>query len=124
MKKIAIVGSRGFRALWRVESLVDHIAVDYAFWKDEVEIVSGGAEGVDTEANLVALSNQLKTKIFLPDYKKYADRPKFAPIARNYEIVDYADEIHAFWDGKSAGTRSVIDYAKEQGKPIRVYYDD
>ena len=29
--------------------------------------------------------------------------------------------ILAFWDGKSRGTKYVIDYAKKTGTPIEVY---
>jgi len=35
-------------------------------------------------------------------------------------MVEIADRIIAFWDGKSRGTASVIEYAKEIGKPIEV----
>ena len=43
-----------------------------------------------------------------------------APIVRNREIVEYADKIIAFWDGKSRGTRFVIEYANKIGKPCEV----
>jgi len=39
---------------------------------------------------------------------------------RNKVIVDYADKIIAFWDGKSKGTLSVIEYAKKTGKPCEI----
>ena len=35
-------------------------------------------------------------------------------------IVDSADFVLAFWDGKSKGTKSVIEYCKKQGKPYAV----
>ena len=39
---------------------------------------------------------------------------------RNKEIVDAADEVIAFWDGSSRGTRSVIEYCKKQGVPCKI----
>ena len=41
---------------------------------------------------------------------------------RNREIVRYADQILAFWDGSSRGTKYVIDYCKKIGKPCVVIY--
>jgi hypothetical protein len=39
---------------------------------------------------------------------------------RNKLIVDSADFVLAFWDGKSKDTKSVIEYCKKQGKPHEV----
>ena len=39
---------------------------------------------------------------------------------RNVEIITLADKIIAFWDGKSKGTKFVIDYAKSRGKDVEV----
>ena len=38
----------------------------------------------------------------------------------NKKIVDYADKVVVFWDGKSRGTLSVIKYAKKVGKQCEV----
>ena len=105
--KIAIVGSRELCGI-RLEEYVGD-AVD--------EIVSGGAAGVDACAAAYAREKGLKLREFLPQYELYG---RAAPIVRNREIVDYADEILAFWDGCSKGTQSVIRYAKKTGKPLRV----
>ena len=104
--KIAIVGSRKLTI-----KLEDYIRVEVK------EIVSGGARGVDLCAAEYARKNGIKLTEFLPQYERYGRR---APIVRNKEIVDYADEVIAFWDGRSRGTLSVINYAKKVGKPIRI----
>ena len=105
--KIAIIGSRGLH----VENFGDYLP------EGVTEIVSGGAKGIDTDAENYARDNNIITTIFLPDYSRYG---RGAPIVRNKQIVDYADEVIAFWDGKSRGTKSVIDYCKKQGKKITV----
>ena len=104
--KIAIVGSR--------KILVSHLE-NYIL--DGDEIVSGGALGVDSCAAQYAKKNGLTLTVFLPNYERYG---RAAPIKRNKEIVDYADKIIAFWDGKSKGTLSVIQYAEKIKKPCEI----
>ena len=105
--KIAVIGSRNLK----VENLGEYILADCD------EIVSGGACGIDRCAAEFAVEKRIKLTEFLPRYEKYG---RAAPIVRNRQIVDYADEVIAFWDGKSRGTLSVIKYAHKQGKPCRV----
>ena len=82
------------------------------------ELVSGGARGVDTVAREYARSAGLPITEFLPEYDKYG---KGAPLVRNVSIIEYADIVLAFWDGKSRGTRFVIDKCKKLGKEVRIF---
>ena len=79
--------------------------------------MSGGAKGIDSCAVEYAHKNNIKLTEFLPEYSHYG---KAAPIVRNKKIVDYADEVIAFWDGKSKGTLSVIKYAEKAEKPCKI----
>ena len=81
------------------------------------EIVSGGAKGIDCCAAEYARKNNIKLTEFLPKYSIYG---KGAPIKRNQEIVNYADKIIVFWDERSKGALSVINYAKKVGKACQV----
>ena len=109
--RVAIVGSRNVKDI-----------VIGAYMPDDVtEIVSGGAKGVDTLAKEYAEKYSIKYTEFLPDYSAYG---RAAPLRRNDEIIAYADEILAFWDGKSRGTAYMINNAKKQGKPVSVVYTD
>ena len=104
--KVAVAGSRNI------------LKIDLApYVTDATEIVSGGAKGVDSCAAAYAKQNGIGLREFLPDYARYG---RGAPIKRNYEIVDYADRVVVFWDGKSRGTLSVIKYAEKVGKPCEV----
>lgn len=105
--KIAIVGSR---------SLTD-IPLDPYVPREAEEIVTGGAKGIDLLAAEYAKAKGLKLTEFLPQYEKYG---RAAPIVRNKEIVDYADKIIVFWDGRSKGAASVIRYAEKIKKPLQV----
>lgn len=104
--RIAVVGSRGITAI----SLAPYVS-------DSDEIVSGGAKGVDACAAAYARKNGLTLTEFLPQYERYG---RAAPIIRNRELVDYADKVIVFWDGRSKGARSVIRYAERVGKPCQV----
>ena len=39
---------------------------------------------------------------------------------RNAQIIAEADQVVAFWDGKSPGTRNTIDRAKRANKPLEI----
>ncbi len=104
--RIAIVGSRDVKEV-KLEKYVS----------ENDEIVSGGAIGVDSCAAEYARKNGLRLTEILPQYKRYG---RAAPIIRNKEIVEYSDKILVFWDGKSKGSLSVIEYAKKIGKPCEV----
>lgn len=108
--RIAIVGSRDF---------ADRAAVRQFVWEQErtTVIVSGGARGVDSAAVDEAKRLGMPYEVHLPDWNKFK---KWAGIQRNRTIVANADEVVAFWDGSSRGTKSTIDMAREAGKPVRV----
>ena len=106
--KIAVIGSR--------ELQVDHLE-DY-LPEGVTEIVSGGARGVDSCARDYALQHGLKLTEFLPEYAKYG---RGAPLRRNITIIEHADLVLAFWDGKSRGTKFVIDNCKKRNIPVAVY---
>lgn len=106
---MAIVGSRNITKINLSDFLPGSIT----------EIVSGAAKGIDSCAREYALLHNIPLKEYLPEYSKYGKR---APLVRNLQIIDYADEVIAFWDGKSHGTKNVIDMCKKRGKTVTVYY--
>lgn len=106
--KVAVIGSRNLV----VNNLEDYLP------KNTIEIVSGGAKGIDSCAKLYAIKNNIKLTEFLPQYSKYG---KKAPLIRNQLIIDYADCVFAFWDGTSRGTKFVINACRKQGKPLRLF---
>ena len=107
--KLAIVGCRNCPP------------VDIASHLSEIPetIVSGGAKGIDTYAKDFAIENNINLLEFLPEYGKYGRQ---APILRNIKIVENADSVLAFWDGKSPGTKFTIEYAKKKGKPCKIIW--
>ena len=110
--KLAIIGSRTFQD----EVLFKKSLVSF---KDITEIVSGGAKGADTWAEVYAKENNIPFTLFKPDWKRYG---RGAGIIRNTEIINYADEVIAFWDGKSKGTKDSIDKAHSLNKKVHIIY--
>ena len=108
--RVAVIGSRNLQ----VRNLSDYLP------ENTTEIVSGGARGIDTCAQIFAKHNDIKLTEFLPEYDKYG---RAAPLKRNLEIIEYADMVLAFWDGKSRGTAYVIRNCRAKNKPIRVFIE-
>ena len=107
--KVAVIGSRGLT----IDNLEKYLP------KETTEIISGGAKGIDACAREYAVSHGIKLTEFLPEYEKYG---KNAPLKRNITIIEAADVVLAFWDGKSRGTKFVIEKCREVGKTVRVEF--
>jgi len=105
--KLAIIGSRN----------INNINLDDYIKEKPDLVISGGAKGIDTIAWAWAVDNHIEIEVIRPDYNKYG---KGAPLKRNEIIVKKSDKVMAFWDGKSHGTKYVIDYANKIGKEIEV----
>ena len=106
--RVAVIGSRGLR----VDDLENYLP------PETTEIVSGGAKGIDACAREYALRRGLKLTEYLPEYSRYG---RAAPLKRNITIIENADLVLAFWDGRSRGTRYVIDNCKKRNIPLKIY---
>lgn len=106
--RVAVIGSRGLS----VPDLGKYLP------EDTTEIISGGARGIDTSARNYALANGIKLREYLPEYEKYG---KSAPLRRNITIIQNSDIVLAFWDGKSRGTKFVIDNCGRYGVQVKVF---
>lgn len=106
---LAVIGSREFKDM---EVMSVHIQS-----LQPTTIISGGAKGADTLAKKYALAHGLDIIEYKADWKQFG---RAAGIVRNKTIVENAEHILAFWDGKSPGTKSSINYAKKLNKPVTV----
>ena len=109
--RIAIVGSRAYSRLDLVEAFVAALPVGTI-------VVSGGARGVDTVAEIVARDRGLEVIVFQADWDRLGR--KAGPI-RNAQIVANADRVVAFWDGKSRGTLNTLLQADAAALPVEVF---
>jgi hypothetical protein len=85
------------------------------------EVVSGTARGVDTLAIEWAVINWFPWKEFPADWERHG---KAAGYIRNRQMAEYADALLAIWDGKSRGTKNMIETMEKLGKPVYVYRTD
>lgn len=111
--KVAIVGSRRFSNLAAVVSFVGTLP-------DDTVVVSGGAAGVDSVAENAARACGLQVLSVRPDYDRFGAA---APHIRNCDIVDLADSVVVFWDGKSKGSAEVVRLCASKSKPVEVRAD-
>lgn len=111
---IAIVGGRDFSDYTLLkESILSYISI-YGVLDN---IVSGGAKGADTLAAQFATEIGIPLLVFKPDYQKYG---RGATLVRNTQIIENADVVFAFWDGKSKGTKDSITKAKKLQKELYI----
>ena len=106
---LAVVGSRTWSDRERVFAEIAKA--------NPSEIVSGGAVGPDSFAEEWARQNNIPVTVFKPDWDKHG---KSAGFVRNKQIIDKADYVLAFWDGKSRGTAHSISLAKKARKFLYV----
>ena len=110
-KKVIVAGSRDFQNYPLLCKELDKIRESIA------EIVCGEARGADTLGRTYAYDNDIPIKSFPADWHTYGNQAGFI---RNEQMGDYADELIAFWDGQSPGTRHMIKYMQNLGKKVTV----
>lgn len=112
--KLAVVGSRDWQDVDFIKGVLDA-----ALRRDSgIEIISGGARGVDTIAEEWARSREVPVTVFPADWNRYG---RSAGYRRNVDIVNAADVVYAFQRNKSPGTQHSIDLARKSNKPVRVW---
>lgn len=105
--KTIIAGSRDItsdKVLYVLDSL-----------NDVTEVISGGAKGPDSFGEQWGLSKGIPVKRFPANWNEYG---KSAGMVRNIKMLEYADWLVAFWDGKSKGTKHIIDNAPKYGVKV------
>lgn len=111
--KVIIAGNRSITDYNVVKK-----AIEDSGWKDEISLViSGGARGVDTLGEIWATEEGVAWERHLPEYTMYYG--KSAPIARNRKMAERADALILVWDGKSRGSKNMLEDAQELG--LQVY---
>jgi len=86
-------------------------------WKPTL-VISGNARGADALGEQWACENNIPLRLMPADWGKDGRR---AGYLRNIEMAGHADALLALWDGKSPGTRHMIDIATRKGLVVSVW---
>jgi hypothetical protein len=109
--KVAIIGSRG-TGIEIMSMILRELPASCR------EVISGGSSGVDFFAKKAAGRLHIKYTCVRPRYQKYG---RAAPFIRNSSIIEKADCVLAFWDGRSQSTRQAIALCLNKRKPFKIF---
>jgi len=110
--KLIIAGGRDFSDTTLLAETVNEMRLP-----EDVELVCGMARGADLMAKEMFDEVNQPVKCFPAQWDKHG---KAAGFIRNKEMAHYADELLAFWDGQSHGTKNMITTMRKLGKPVTV----
>ena len=122
MYKIIIAGSRDFSNYKLLKTECNNFinqyqsATEYLPY-DDIEIISGNARGADKLGEQYAKEHNHKCDVMPANWNKYGKR---AGYLRNADMAKKAHALIAFWDGKSKGTKHMIELAKQNYLTIKV----
>ncbi len=117
-KRIVIAGSRNYQNYDEAKEYIDRCISRI---KEEYELIflSGGCRGADSIGERYAVEKGYKIERYLPQWDKYG---RSAGPKRNEIMAELCDYVICFWDGKSSGTKSMIKFAHQRKKQIRIKY--
>lgn len=116
--RVIVAGGRDFVDYHYLGVYLDEFLAGYIDG-GSVEIISGGAFGADKLGEDYAEDRNIPIKYFMADWHKHG---KSAGPIRNKQMALYANKLICFWDGKSKGTKNMIQEALKADniKEIRI----
>ena len=114
--KVIIAGSRGFSNY----KLLREKCNEYLREKRKnynIIIISGGARGADTLGEKYAQDEGFSLEVFPANWNKFG---KSAGFRRNEQMAEVADALIAFWDGKSHGTKHMIEIMENKNLLVKI----
>ena len=116
MIKVVIAGCRDYTNYDEAKLYID-FCLSNIRKENVIVIISGCAAGADAIGERYAKENGFEVEKHPADWKTYG---RSAGPKRNRQMAQNCDLIICFWDGKSKGTMSLINYAQKHNKPIRI----
>lgn len=114
--KLIVAGGRDFNDATTLAMTINNLA--HGIYADKaISIVTGMAPGADLLAYYFAVKHNVVAHKFPADWNKHG---KSAGMIRNKQMGDFADGLLAFWDGKSRGTKQMIEYMQSLRKPVDI----
>ena len=118
IKRVIIAGCRYYNNYEEAKVFID-FCLSNIRKENEIVILSGGARGADAIGERYAEENGFSIEKYPADWEKYG---RSAGPRRNRQMAEICDYVICFWDTKSSGTKSMIDYAKKYNKSIRIKF--
>lgn len=115
-KKIVIAGCRHYTNYEEAKIYIDS-CISKIRKKHTLIFVSGGCRGADALGERYAKEQGYPIERYPADWETFG---KAAGPIRNKKMAEIADYIICFWDGKTQGTKSMIEYAIQLEKPLRI----
>lgn len=115
--RVIIAGGRDFVDFRTLSRVCMHMLQN----KQNVEVVSGTANGADKLGEQFARFMGYPIKEFPANWEFYGKRGGFV---RNKEMAQYADALIAFWDKSSKGTKHMIDLANKYNLKVKIHHYD
>ncbi len=116
MKKIVVAGTRSFNDYSIAEKYIQNCLAKENL-DEPTSFISGGCRGADILGQKYAEKYGFPIEIHKAEWNKYG---RAAGPIRNKEMAQIADIIICFWDQKSKGTKSLIDFAKRLNKTVYI----
>lgn len=112
--KVIVAGSRDITDYDIVRKALDEAREN---GMEVTTIIEGGARGVDSMAARYAIEHGIEHIRVPADWKHYG---RGAGRKRNEQMAAMGDALIAIWDGKSRGTRHMIDCARQRSLLMKV----
>ena len=117
--RVIIAGGRDFDDYEYMSIKLNELFKDQNVFNNKaIKVISGMATGADTLGIRYADEHKLTKILFPANWKEY---PRIAGFLRNNDMLSIATHLIAFWDGKSSGTKHMIEIAKMKGIPVWVF---
>lgn len=113
---IIIAGSRDFNDYEKLKEVCDYMLSNKKETHNII-IISGGARGADKLGEQYAKERGYVLQRYLANWDKDG---KMAGFIRNVEMAAVADACICFWDGKSKGTKHMIETARKKKLKTKV----
>lgn len=114
---IIIAGGRDFNNYEFLKEKCSNVINSFLF-KDDIKLVSGKAKGADTLGENFAKEFNYQLLEYPANWNEYG---KSAGYIRNEEMAKISQVLIAFWDGKSKGTKHMINLAKKYNLEIYIF---
>lgn len=113
--RVIIAGCRDFNDYELLKEKCDYFLQDEK--KEDVVIISGHASGADALGERYAQERGFLLETYPADRKAHG---RIAGPIRNARMASVANALIAFWDGKSMGTKNMIETAKNHNLKVVV----